>query len=33
MYNSVMNPGASIVAHPIFPGTLNRDWIDVLPIG
>lgn len=33
VYNKVINPGASIVAHPIFPGTLNRDGVDVLPIG
>ena len=28
-----MNPGASIVAHPIFPGMLKRDSIEVLPDG
>lgn len=26
MYSKVMNPGTSIVAHPIFPGILKRDW-------
>ncbi len=33
MYNSVMNPGASMVAQPIFPGMLKRESVDVLPIG
>ena len=33
MYNNVRNPGASMVAHPIFPGMLKRDSMDVLPIG
>ena len=33
MYNSVMKPGASIVAQPIFPEMLKRDSVDVLPIG
>ncbi len=33
IYKSVINPGASIVAHPILPGMLKRDSVDVLPIG
>jgi hypothetical protein len=33
MYSSVMKPGASIVAHPILPGMLKRDSVDVLPWG
>jgi hypothetical protein len=33
MYSSVQNPGASMVAHPILPGRLNRDVTDVLPCG
>ena len=33
MYNNVIKPGASIVAQPILPGILKRDFVDVLPIG
>lgn len=33
MYSSKMNPGASIVIHPIRPGILNLDSIEVLPMG
>lgn len=33
MYSNVMNPGASIVAQPIFPGMLRRDSVEVLPAG
>lgn len=33
IYKSVINPGASIVAHAILPGMLKRDSVDVLPIG
>lgn len=33
IYRSVMKPGASIVAHPIFPGMLKRDGWEVLPAG
>ena len=33
IYSSVMKPGASIVANPIFPGMFKRDCVEVLPIG
>jgi hypothetical protein len=33
MYSRAMKPGASIVAHPILPGMLKRDCVDVLPCG
>lgn len=33
IYSSKMKPGASIVIHPIRPGILNFDSMDVLPMG
>ncbi len=33
VYKSRMNPTASIVAHPIFPGMFKGESIEVLPCG
>lgn len=33
IYSNIIKPGASMVAHPILPGILKRDGLDVLPIG
>lgn len=33
MYRRLMKPGASMVAHAILPGMLNRELTDVFPCG
>lgn len=33
MYSRVIGPADSMVAHPILPGTLNLDSVEVLPCG